>query len=53
MESLARVGMLVQRGAVEVRQRVRVGREMAGHPVQDHFQAGAVGGPDETAQRLG
>ena len=53
VEALARIGMLVQRGAIEVGQAVAVGRKMRRHPVQDHAQAGFMGGLDEVAEILG
>ena len=52
MEALARVVVLVERGAVEARQAVRIGREMRRHPIEDDADAGAVAGIDEAAQSL-
>ena len=40
MEALARIGMLVERRAVETGQPVLVGREMRRHPVEDDADAG-------------
>ena len=40
--ALARIGVLVQVGAVEQPGAMGVGGEMRGHPVQDHTQAGGV-----------
>ena len=45
-----RVGMLVQRRAVELRQRPAVPREVRGHPVQDHPDAGPVQAVDQVAE---
>ena len=39
METLPRIGMLVEMRAVEVGQAVRVGREVRRHPVEDHGDA--------------
>ena len=39
MAALHRVGVLVERGAVEMREPVRVVGEMAGHPVEQHADA--------------
>ncbi len=36
MEALARIKMLVERGAIKISEAVLVGREMRGHPVKDH-----------------
>ena len=47
--ALPRIGVLVERGAVEARETVRVLREVAGHPVEDHADAGLVAGVDEVA----
>ena len=52
VEALARVGMLVQVGAVEAGQAVRVGREVRRHPVEDHADARAVQGIDEGLEVL-
>ncbi len=51
MEALARVGVLVERGAVEAREAVRVDREVRGHPVEDHAEPGAVAAVDEARER--
>ena len=45
--ALARVGVLVERGAVEEGQAVRVLGEVRGHPVDDHADARLVAGIDE------
>ena len=50
MEALARIGVLVERGAVEAGQAVRVGREVRRHPVEDHADAGAVRAVDEAGE---
>ena len=42
MESLARIGMLVQRGAVEACKAVRVGREVCRHPIENDADASGV-----------
>ncbi len=43
MEALARVLVLVERGAVEPAEAVFVGREVGGHPVEDDADADLVG----------
>jgi hypothetical protein len=53
MQAEPRVVVLVERGAVEARQRERVAREMAGHPVEDHADAGAVAGIHQVLQVVG
>ena len=40
--ALARIGMLVERGAVEISQAVRVLGKMRGHPIHDHADARLV-----------
>jgi len=52
VEALARVGVLVERGAVEPGEAVRVAREMARHPVDDDTDARLVAGVDEGAELL-
>ena len=52
MESLARVGVLVEVRAVEVREPVLVGREVRGDPVEDHADAAAVQVLDEVHEVL-
>ena len=47
MPALLRIGVLVERGAVEAGKPVRVVGEMAGHPVEQHAEAGAVAGVDQ------
>ena len=47
MLALARIGVLVQRGAVETSQRPLVLREVRGHPVDDHADALGVERVDE------
>ena len=49
----ARVGVLVERGAVEARERELVAREVRGHPVEDHAEAVAVQAVDELAEVVG
>ena len=50
---LPRVGVLVQRGAVEAGQAVLVLGKVAGHPVEDDADAGAVTGIDEVFEVFG
>ena len=50
MKALARVPMLVERGAVEVSKAVSIGREMRRHPVEDDADARLVAGVDETSE---
>ncbi len=50
MQAEARVFVLVQRGAVETGECPVVLREVAGHPVEQHAEAGLVAGVDEGAQ---
>ena len=52
MEALARILMLVKRGAVEPAQAVGVGREMRRHPVEDDADADLVGAVDEAGETL-
>ena len=47
VEAFARVGVLVQRRAVELRQAVRVGGKVRRHPVHQHAQAPRVAGLHE------
>ena len=49
----ARVGMLVERGAVETPERPRVLGEVGGHPVDDDADAGLVQRVDQGAQLIG
>ena len=53
MRAAARVVVLVQRGAVEARERPLVGREVRGHPVEDHADAVRVQVVDEVAEVVG
>ena len=48
-----RVGVLVERRAVEHRQRPLVGGEVAGHPVEDHADPGLVQPVDEQPEAVG
>ena len=48
--ALARIGVLVERGAVELGQAVPVLREVAGHPVEDHADAVAMARVHEVAE---
>ena len=52
MEALARIGMLVERRAVETGEAVLVGREMRRHPVEDDADAGPVRAVDEAGEAL-
>src|SRR5882757_3010647 len=52
MLSLARVGMLVEMGAIELSQAVAVTREMRGRPVQKNSNAGLVEPVDEVHEVL-
>ena len=52
VETLARVFMLEQRRAVEAREAMFIGREMRGHPVNDHADVLLVAGVDETDEIL-
>src|SRR5438067_11450872 len=45
--------MLVERGAVEPREGVRVGREMRRHPVEDHSDATLVQLVDQRLELVG
>ena len=51
--ALARVGVLVERLAVELRQRPGVRGEVAGDPVEDDADAGLVQAVDEVAEVVG
>ena len=53
VKSLPGVGVLVERGAVEMPQSMRVGREMRRHPVHDHADAGSMAALDEAGEGLG
>ena len=52
VEAEARVLVLVERGAVEAGEAVRVGREMRRHPVEDDADAGLVAAVDEAGEIL-
>ena len=49
-KAFARIGVLVERAAVEMRQAVRVGGEMRGHPVEDHAEPRRVRAIDEARE---
>ena len=49
VRAAARIGVLVQRGAVEPRERELVAREVRGNPVEDHADAARVHPLDEPA----
>jgi hypothetical protein len=51
MEALARILVLVEGGAVEARETVRIDREVGRHPVDDHAQARRVAAVDEARER--
>ena len=53
MLTAARIAVLVERRAVEARQRPAVTREMRGHPVEQHADAVAVHDIDELAEVVG
>ena len=53
MLALARVGVLVERRAVEVGQPVRVLREVRRHPIDDHADARLVAAVDEVHEIVG
>ena len=53
VQALPRVGVLVERGAVEPPEPVRVGREMARHPIEQQPEPGAVAGIDKGAEIVG
>ena len=53
MEAQARVGVLVEVGAIEIAEAVRIGREVAGHPVEHEADAGLMAAVDEARERLG
>ena len=50
MEAFARILMLVERGAVEPREPMRIGRKMRRHPVEDDADAGGVQRVDEARE---
>ena len=50
VEALARVGVFVERGAVETRQPLRIGREMRRNPVEDDAEARGVRAIDEAGE---
>ena len=53
MEALARVGVLVERRAVEMRQAVRVDGEMRRHPVEDDAEPRRMRAVDEAREPVG
>src|SRR5207247_2010800 len=53
MLALTRIRVLVQRGAVEPREPVRVLRKMTRHPVEDDADAGLMAAIDEQLEVLG
>src|SRR5438105_1340207 len=53
MLALARISVLEQRGAIEIRQAVRVAREVRRHPVEKYADAGLVQDVDEDPEVVG
>src|SRR5262249_38706398 len=53
VETLARIGMLIERGAVEMDETVLVDRKMRRYPVEDDADAGAMRAVDETRETVG
>src|SRR6185437_4967281 len=53
MAALHRIGVLVERGAVETAESVRIVGEMSGHPVEDDAQSLFVAGIDEMREICG
>jgi len=53
MLAFARVGVLVEGGAVEKRQAVRVFGKVAGHPIDDDAEPGLMAGVDEVHEVVG
>src|SRR5580658_10348883 len=52
VETFARIGMLVQRRAVETVKPVCVGRKMRGHPIDDHPDARLMGTIDKAREAI-
>ena len=50
MAALQRVGVLVERGAVEMAEAVRIVGKMPGHPVEQHADAFAMAGIDQRGE---
>ena len=50
--ALQRAGVLVERGAVEIAEAVRVVGKMPGYPVQHHAQTFAMAGVDQRGEIL-
>src|SRR5205814_9616268 len=53
MLALPRIGVLVERRAVESREAVLILRKMSRHPVEDHAETGLVTRVDEKLEVLG
>ena len=53
VEALARIEMLVERGAVEAGEAVRIGREVRRHPVEDDAEPGGMGASTKRAKPSG
>ena len=51
--ALQRIGVLVERGAVEMAEPVRIVGKMPGHPVEQHAEPFAMAGIDECAKSAG
>src|SRR5947209_2695047 len=52
MESLTRIGMLVEMRSIEAREAMRIVREMRRHPVEQDADAGGVGALDKVGEFL-
>ena len=52
MEAAARIGVLIERAAVEPRQPVGVGRKMGRNPIENNPEPGGVGAIDETGEAV-
>ena len=52
MPSLQRIGVLVERGAVEMAEAVRIVGKMPGHPIEHHAEAFAMAGVDQRGKIL-
>src|SRR5580704_15935695 len=53
MKSLARIQMLVERGAVEAAETERIGGKMRGHPIENHADPALMQRIDEVAEIVG
>ena len=50
MEAAARIGIFIERPAIEMGEAVLVGREMRRHPVEDNAETGLMGAIDEAGE---